>query len=100
MTEQTQDHDQIKKAFKQKLNEHFQILTSEQVYKQLNIYRQSKGLPPFPKMNWNNHQTELCPKCNAPMDEDWVDEINQFGEKTGYEYEIYKCGKCGHSELI
>ena len=92
--------DQIKEQFKQKLNQHFQILTSEQVYNQLNIFRQSKGLPPLPKMNFNSHQTELCPNCNTLMDEDWEDEIDLYGKKTGYEYEIYKCGKCGRSELI
>jgi len=89
---------QIKKQFRQ--NQHIQYLTSEQVYDQLNIYRQSKGLPTLPKMNFINHEAELCPNCNTPMDEDWEDEIDIYGKKTGYEYEILKCGKCGRSELI
>jgi len=100
MTQQTQDHDQIKKEFKQKIDEHLQILTSKQVLEQLNIYRESKGLPPLPEMNWNSQKIKLCSKCNVPMDEDWAEEIDIYGKKTGYDYEIYKCGKCGRSELI
>jgi len=98
--EKTQAQKQTRLQFKQNLNQHFQLLTSEQISNQLNIYRESKGLPPLSKMNWNDHKTELCPKCNTPMNEDWADEIDIYGKKTGYEYEIYKCGNCGHSKLI
>jgi len=43
---------------------------------------------------------DQCPQCEARMDEDWEDERDEFGELTGFSFEIFSCSKCGHSERI
>ncbi len=47
-----------------------------------------------------NDKNPLCPKCTSKLEEDWEQRENEFGEKMGKEYEIYRCPSCGHVEFI
>jgi len=42
----------------------------------------------------------ICPECNSKLEEEWEEEINEYGEKTGHEFEIYECSNCGYKEYI
>ena len=41
-----------------------------------------------------------CPECHAYLEEEWEEEIDEIGEKTGLEFEIYECYNCGYKECI
>ncbi len=48
----------------------------------------------------SDSKAPLCPKCHTPLTEEWEEEINEYGEKTGYEFEIYQCYTCGYKESL
>ncbi len=41
-----------------------------------------------------------CPKCNSRLEEEWEEEVDKYGDETGYEFEIYECYNCGYKENI
>lgn len=52
------------------------------------------------KLEFSTLAIPTCPNCNSRLSEEWEEEVNEYGEKTGYEFEIYQCYNCGYREFI
>ncbi len=42
----------------------------------------------------------LCPYCHTSLDQEWEDEVDELGDKTGYTFEIYQCYICNYKEAL